>query len=773
MELKDKVDKKKKYMIYSKGGDSRTLKKEVITADLVVVGGGMSGVCAAITAARQGLKVLLVQDRSVLGGNASSEVRLWILGATSHMGNNNRWSREGGVIDEILVENVYRNPEGNAVILDMILLDKVKQESNIRLLLNTCVYEVRKEAGEQIKSLGAFCSQNSIQYELISSLFCDASGDGIIGFLSGAAFRMGAESKEEFDEAMAPDTSYGELLGHTLYFYTKDVGQSVSYTPPAFAMDVTEEIPRFKNFNAREHGCKLWWVEYGGRLDTVHDTEEIKWELWKVIYGVWDYIKNSGQFPEADTLTLEWVGMVPGKRESRRFEGDYILTQKDVIEQRQHLDAVAYGGWSIDLHPADGVFSDRQPCNQWHSKGIFHIPYRCLYSHNIQNLFLAGRIISVSHVAFGATRVMATCAYVAQAVAVAAKLCAHYQLVPRELGQPHYMAELQKELQRSGQYIPGSHLSDHNDLVQQAELTASSNLGFKGFSKENLLWKGLNISAAQLIPTVADTLPIFLLDIEAIQPTILEVELRASKRKGDFTPDQTLAKKQIPVKFGFQTLRLDFNLEIKDDQYLFLTFLQNENIRLAYTSQRISGLLSVFNGVNKAVSNHGKQVAPAGSGVDSFEFWTPQRRPEGHNLALQLSSELPVFDVGNVRNGVDRPTIRPNVWVAATEDKDPMILIKWTHKKSVRRIEINFDTDWDHAMESVLMTHPETVMPFCVRNYRIEDGKGTIIYTKRANFQTRNVIELLEPCVTEQLIIRLEHPSSDVPAAVFAIRCYE
>jgi len=138
-------------MIYSKGGTSRTLKNEVVTADLAVVGGGMSGVCAAITAARQGLRVVLVQDRSVLGGNASSEVRLWILGATSHMGNNNRWSREGGVIDEILVENVYRNPEGNAVILDMILLDKVKQEPNIRLLLNTSVYEVHKEAGERIK----------------------------------------------------------------------------------------------------------------------------------------------------------------------------------------------------------------------------------------------------------------------------------------------------------------------------------------------------------------------------------------------------------------------------------------------------------------------------------------------------------------------------------------------------------------------------------------------------------------------------------------------
>ncbi|MES3019090.1 MAG: FAD-dependent oxidoreductase, partial [Bacteroidota bacterium] len=383
-------------MIRKEAEESRSLKIEEYFTDLAIIGGGMSGVCAAITAARQGLKVVLVQDRPVLGGNASSEVRLWILGATSHMGNNNRWSREGGVIDEVLVENTYRNPEGNPVILDMILLDKVKQEPNITLLLNTAVYEVQKKQTDTIESIKAFCSQNATTYIIQSPLFCDASGDGVVGFLSGAAFRMGAEMAEEFNEPMAPDASYGELLGHSLYFYTKDTEKPVKFTAPAFAMDVQKEIPRYKSFNAKEHGCKLWWVEHGGRMDTVHDTEEIKWELWKVIYGVWDYIKNSGNFPEAENYTLEWVGMIPGKRESRRFEGDYILSQSDLIEQKEHEDAVAYGGWSIDLHPADGVFSKRSPCNQWHSKGIFQIPYRCLYSKNIKNLFLAGRIISVS-----------------------------------------------------------------------------------------------------------------------------------------------------------------------------------------------------------------------------------------------------------------------------------------------------------------------------------------------------------------------------------------
>ncbi len=277
----------------------RTLKTENIQADLIVIGGGLAGTCAAITAARAAMKVILVQDRPVLGGNASSEVRLWVLGATSHMGNNNRWAREGGVINEILLENAYRNPEGNALIFDTILLEKVVLEENITLLLNTAVHDIEKKDADTIQSVTAFCSQNSVAYTLHAPLFCDASGDGIVGFLAGAAFRMGAESKDEFGEKFAPDQEYGELLGHSIYFYSKDTGKKVKYVAPSFAIDVSKEIPRYKSFNTKDIGCRLWWIEYGGRLDTVHETETIKWQLWKVIYGVWNYIKNSGNFPEA------------------------------------------------------------------------------------------------------------------------------------------------------------------------------------------------------------------------------------------------------------------------------------------------------------------------------------------------------------------------------------------------------------------------------------------------------------------------------------------
>ncbi|HCL96247.1 MAG TPA: FAD-binding dehydrogenase, partial [Verrucomicrobiales bacterium] len=387
----------------------RAPRTETITSDLVVVGGGLAGTCAAITAARQGAKVTLVQDRPVLGGNASSEVRLWALGANSHMGNNNRWAREGGLVDEILVENTFRNKEGNALIFDTILLEKVHQEANIRLLLNTAAYEVEKSGPKTISRVHAFCSQNSTRYVLEAPLFCDASGDGIVAFQAGAAFRMGAEKPDEFGEGFAPTNGYGELLGHTIFFYSKDTGQPVNYVAPDYALKDITAVPRYRDIDVKHSGCNFWWIEYGGRRDTIHDTEEIKWELWKVVYGIWDYIKNSGKFPQAETMTLEWVGTIPGKRESRRFEGDHILIQQDVIEQRQHTDAVAVGGWSLDLHPADAVYSKESACNQWHSKGVYGIPYRCYYSRNIGNLFLAGRIISASHVAFGSSRVILTC----------------------------------------------------------------------------------------------------------------------------------------------------------------------------------------------------------------------------------------------------------------------------------------------------------------------------------------------------------------------------
>lgn len=756
-------------MIVNEGGNARELYTENIEAALVITGGGISGVCCAITAAREGLKVVLIQDRPVLGGNASSEVRLWILGATSHMGNNNRWAREGGVIDELLVENTYRNPEGNPIIFDSILLEKVSEEKNIRLLLNTAVYEVMKKDADTISGVKGYCSINQTVYNVRAPLFCDASGDGIVAFLAGAAFRMGAESKEEFGEKFAPSREYGELLGHTIYFYSKDTGRPVQFTPPSFALKDIEDIPRYKTFNLKDQGCKLWWIEYGGRLDTIKEAEKIKWELWRIVYGVWNYIKNSGNFPEAANYTLEWVGTIPGKRESRRFEGDYILTQQDVVEQRRQEDAVSYGGWSIDLHPADGVFSELPGCNQWHSKGIYDIPYRSLYSRNIRNLFLTGRIISASHVAFGSTRVMGTAANNAQAVAMAAVMATEQNLLPRDVGQ--HIPALQQRLLRSGQFIPGIKNMDAEDLVLTATITASSEYALTELP-ENGATLPLEAGMAQLLPVSPGKLPLIRLHLYARERTRIPVQLVGSSRIAGYTPDTVLEEKVLQLEPGRNCIELEWNTVFAKRQYVFLLLRKHPGVSVYLSDTRLSGMLSLFQAENKAVSNTGVQTPPEDIGVDAFEFWTPKRRPEGWNMALRFAEPLHMYTAKNIGNGYARPWLSPNAWAAAQEDAAPMVMLTWEKQVRISTIQLSFDTDFDHPMESVLMHHPEKEMPFCIRNYYIYDGRGNLLQQVTDNHQTRNTITLEEPVLTDTIVVRCEHPSDRVPAAIFEIRCY-
>ncbi|MBK0383568.1 FAD-dependent oxidoreductase [Pedobacter sp. SD-b] len=750
----------------------RTLKTQKIVTDFLIVGGGISGVCTAIVAARSGIRVVLVQDRPVLGGNASSEVRLWILGATSHMGNNNRWAREGGIIDEILVENLYRNREGNPLIFDTILLEKIYEEANIQLLLNTSAFEVNKSDDKNISNVKAFCSQNSTMYDIYANLFCDASGDGVIAFLAGASFRMGAETKQEFGEGFAPDVKdYGELLGHSIYFYTKDTGAPIKYVAPSYAKKDVGSLPRIRNYKLPEYGCRLWWVEYGGRLDTIHQSEDIKFELWKVIYGLWDYVKNSGKFPEAENLTLEWVGTIPGKRESRRFEGDYILVQQDIVEQKRHDDAVAFGGWAMDLHPADGVFSDKNGCTQWHSKGVYQIPYRCFYSKDIDNLFLAGRIISVSHVAFSSTRVMATCAMGGQAVGLAASLAIKSSLKPRDFSSGENLIKLQLELNKIGQSIPFVPLADSDNLLNAATLDSSSSLSLEGFPADGE-WIELEFSTAQMLPFKKGELYTLEFPFKVLNDTTLRFELRTSSKMQNHTPDVMLEEHLVFLNKGKRNVKISLKEVLKEDQYVFLCFMKNNDLQVKCSQTKVTGILSVLNKTNKAVSNFGRQDPPSDIGVDTFEFWTPYRRPRCQNLAFKISPSISCFEIQNIKNGFLRPYEKPNAWVSALDDENPTIKLNWEHQVTINEIVLMLDNDFDHPLESSLYGHPEDVLPFCVRDYSLKKCKSTAVYTKEDNYQTINKIILSEPLNTKELILELKRPSGNVPAAIYQILIY-
>ncbi|MEO3741483.1 FAD-dependent oxidoreductase [Kosakonia sp. WA-90] len=694
---------------------ARCFPTQYLHADLLVAGGGLAGLCAALAAARDGLQVVLIQDRPVLGGNASSEVRLWANGATSHMGNNNRWAREGGIMGEIMEENLWRNKEGNPVMFDLVLLDLAKTQQGLTLLLNTAVYEVEKEQ-QRITHVSAFNPINETFYIVSAEQFCDATGDGVLGFLAGAEYREGAEDAEELDEKMAPGDNFGHKLGHSIYFYTKQTAGPVNFIPPSFALKDITDIPRYKRLTSTLNGCDLWWLEWGGRLDTVHESEEIKWELWKIVWGVWDHIKNSGQFPEAENMTIEWVGAIPGKRESRRFVGDHLLCQQDIIEQRDHYDAVAYGGWSIDLHPADGVYSTHDGCRQFHSKGTYTIPFRSLYSRTLDNLLLTGRLISASHVAFGSARVMCTCGLLGEVVGRAAALCKTHNLTPRELARPEHVTALQQQLQRNGCYIPRHWLSDP---AQGATVSASSEYQLTELAP-NGQWQPLAERMALLLPVQAGaSLPKITLRLRSTTPLQLAVSLLGSKRAGNFTPDEQYDECILQLSPGEGEYALTFNWQSARDQYLFLAFDARDSVEIALTDTHLPGMMTVFNSLNARVAKHTRQVADGDYGVDEFDFWLPRRHPQQIMPALRVSQPLAYWGAQNVLNGRLRPEQQINAWSPAANDNTPEIIWRWPTPQSLKQLTLVQDNDFDNAMESVQMGHPYAVTPHCITHYRL------------------------------------------------------
>lgn len=685
-----------------------------LTTDLLVAGGGLAGLCAALAAARDGLQVVLVQDRPVLGGNASSEVRLWANGATSHMGNNNRWSREGGIMGEILEENLWRNKEGNPMMFDLLLLDLAQREKNLTLLLNTAIYAVKRE-GQRITEATGFNPVNETFYHIQAAQFCDATGDGVLGHLAGAEYRIGAEDAEELGEKMAPGDNFGHKLGHSIYFYTRKVSEPVKFVAPSFALQNIEEIPRYKRLTSTLNGCDLWWLEWGGRLDTIHDSEQIKWELWKIVWGVWNYIKNSGEFPEADNLTIEWVGAIPGKRESRRFIGDHLLCQQDIMEQRDHYDAVGYGGWSIDLHPADGVYSSHDGCRQFHSKGTYTIPYRSLYSRSLDNLFLTGRLISASHVAFGSARVMCTCGLLGEVVGRAAALCQTLQLNAPQLAEGKHIGKLQQHLQHTGCYIPRQFLQDP---ARGAQVTASSEMQLTTLAA-NGQWMALEERMALLLPVKAgESLPEMRFTLRSATAQSLKISLLGSQKVANYCADMLLDERALTVEQAGE-YRVAFDWRSDADRYLFIAFESNSSVEIALTSLALPGVMTVFNSQNARVAKHPRQIVDGDFGAEEFDFWVPRRRPHQVMPAVHFATPLRCYDVQNLLNGRLRPEQQINGWAPALDDAKPELTWQWDAPQTVQSLTLVFDNDFDNAMETVQMGHHAAVTPHCTTHYRL------------------------------------------------------
>lgn len=437
--------------------------------DVVIVGGGLSGVCAAIASARYGAKTALIQNRPVLGGNASSEIRMHICGADMHGSRPD--ARETGILDEILLENRKRNPHNSFSILDTVLWEITRFQQGLDLYLNTHMTQADM-AGDSIRQITAEQLTTETVFTFEGTIFMDATGDGTLAALSGADYMKGREGRDVFDERFAPEKSDPYTMGNTLLFKSVDTGKPVSFEKPFWANTYAEEDLAFRGHEEITSG--YWWIELGGGdQDIIRDGEQLRDELLKAVYGVWDHIKNSGHH-KAGNHTLDWVGFLPGKRESRRITGDYVLKEQDCLEGRIFDDAVAYGGWPMDMHVVEGLKTKQEPTDFIYLKDVYTIPYRSLYSRNIQNLMIGGRAISASHMAFGSTRVMATCAVIGQAGGTAAAMAIEKGILPRDVLQ--HISELQQRLLRDDCYIPGFKNEEGTDLARKAKTSCSSNL---------------------------------------------------------------------------------------------------------------------------------------------------------------------------------------------------------------------------------------------------------------------------------------------------------
>ena len=468
------------------GGVSRNV--EVMPeAGVVVVGGGLAGCTAAVAAARNGCDTVLIQNRPILGGNASSEILVPPVGAWAGIYRSKYPldPRETGILDEYRTTGNQRVSEGK--LYSNRLLRLVQLEPNLDLHLNTHAtgVQMHEGAGKRIAAVEAIDVRSGRRMRFPGKVFLDCTGDSVVGVAAGAEYRHGKEPKSMYNELWAPDEPSKNTMGNSLKYYARDTGEPRTFDAPPWIYP----YPTCDSFNPERHP-KLttsiaigyqWMIELGGLRDTYADAEEIRDDLLRLIYGLWDHTKNhcDRDRVRAANYELAWVGYVAGKRENRRLIGDYVLTQNDIGNQTLFPDRVAFGAWSVDDHYSGGFFykgatAQHRDRSEGQYMGVpFSIPFRSLYSKNVDNLLMAGRNISASHLGMSNTRVMLTCAIMGHAAGTGAAFCVHEKTTPRGVYQDH-LAALQQQLLKEGATIFELQADDPHDLARKATATASS-----------------------------------------------------------------------------------------------------------------------------------------------------------------------------------------------------------------------------------------------------------------------------------------------------------
>ena len=719
--------------------------------DVIVVGAGSAGCPAALASARMGAKTALIQNRPVLGGNASVELGVGINGAASCHPN----ARESGIVEEIGRIKARFGYRG----WSQPFQDAADKEPNLSVFVNRHVFAVEMQSRTRIAAVKAVDTLTNEITVYKGKMFIDCTGDGWVGYYAGAKYRRGREPRDEFNESLAPEkpdkiTMSGCIMAQCCGYRAQDTGKPVKYEPPPWA----PKFPSAEEFGRKPRGIGgSWWLEHPGDIDDIWHAEQARDELIRITFGYWDYVKNVSPMREkAANYALALVPIIDAKRESRRLVGDYILNQNDVQKAVLFPDRISHGGWPIDVHHPKGIYSGKEgpyDCNP--SVPVYSVPFRSLYSVNIANLLFAGRCMSVTHVALGTVRVQGTLAAMGQVVGAASAMCLQRGATPRGLYQNH-LKDLQQTLLKHDQYIPEMKNEDPLDLALKAKLRSSSTGLYEEFGKGQAQ-KGeahpLNMPRAAMFPTgVRHKLESvsLLLASNSDEPTEVKLSLRTASDSGDFssTDDAATAKATVePKREAWVEFKLDREIQTP---YCWVWLPRADCISWRLMESAPLGSCRAYGGDGNWTVVKGQYYA----------FFT---RPP---IAAHAD-----YRVENITNGHTRIIDdKRNMWASGQAQPMPQwVELSFGSPAAINTVYFTFDTD----MNSKYHTTP--LVPQCVRDYELsyDDGaKWTRLVTVTGNFQRRRV-HRFDTVTASKLKLTVHATNGAKQARVFEIRAYE
>lgn len=782
--------------------------------DVVVTGGGMAGFCAALAAARHGAKTCLVQDRPVLGGNASSEVRVTIHGAACHHDH----ARETGIIGEAMnaerranhlfpIENGWTNS-----VHDMTLYDLAMREPNLTLHLNTTVKDVQMDdgtwgleelpkwpvandekgylhrpachQGKRVKTIKAYVANAEVELFLDTKLLIDCTGDALPAHLAGCEWRWGSESTQETGEVHAPAESSTDTMGNSIHIRCIDTGRPAPFKAPEWAVkheDASYFYDQGRIPNEPEGG--YWWIEIGVPYNTIYDNEEIRHELTRHALGVWDWMKNKDPktIDKCRNYALEFIGQVPGKRESRRIIGHHFINETELQNRTDFPDVCAYGGWFIDLHTPGGLLAETsEPASaQGYNRrvkeialkyiGPYGIPLRAMVSKDVPNLLMAGRNISTTHAALGTVRVMATCGLMGQAVGTLAAFVNREGKDPVDWTRDEPVKKIQQALLRDGCFLPRRRNEDSTDLARQATPSASSSFQLHGLgtwemAEDKMLrervWQSAKGKTADLSDVPCQWLytdggPLEKVGLHFVNPTdqTQKAHLRLVKVDSLWAYDRDegegLWEGDVTLAAGLDEMVLtEVGLESIPAGCLRLEIEGPEAVKVRRTAGHAYGLCG-------------------GDLIGSGKFH------RSRNLAFQTVPSQEVYQAQNVLTGVTRPQDGTNLWLSNPGESLPQnVDLNWDQPVTFKQVELTFppqlvvETHWEN---------PFYVAPHIAKRYRLQvyrHDQWETILVESDNQESRRQHRFDEPVQTKALRVLIEETHGAASAGLTEIRVY-